>query len=173
MQRPISAHLPHLPSAAAPAGKRRAPRVQAPELGQSGRAAGLLARLEQWPRLGCPPTDPGSPNQWPANHVTSIPNSSRSWRSAKKVKTQKTVQLGEIVQVIGADTLPIKALAGALLAARRTIQEDSRKPSRGGPNAEQAFFQQGGKKGKKPTAGDTASGTSGNGGTAPPSDRAA
>ncbi len=36
---------------------------------------------------------------------------------AKKVKTQKTTQLGELVQVIGADALPMEALAGALLAA--------------------------------------------------------
>ena len=36
---------------------------------------------------------------------------------AKKVKTQKTTQLGELVQVVGADTLPMEALAGALLAA--------------------------------------------------------
>ncbi|MBN8907450.1 MAG: conjugal transfer protein TraD, partial [Rhodospirillales bacterium] len=37
--------------------------------------------------------------------------------NAKKVKTQKTTQLGELIQVIGADALPIEALAGALLAA--------------------------------------------------------
>jgi ATP-dependent DNA ligase len=36
---------------------------------------------------------------------------------AKKVKSQKTIQLGELVQVVGADTLPFEALAGALLAA--------------------------------------------------------
>lgn len=36
---------------------------------------------------------------------------------AKKVKTQKTTQLGELIQVIGADSLPIEALAGALIAA--------------------------------------------------------
>ena len=35
----------------------------------------------------------------------------------KKVKTQKTTQLGELVQVVGADSLPMEALAGALLAA--------------------------------------------------------
>jgi hypothetical protein len=33
---------------------------------------------------------------------------------AKKVKTQKTTQLGELVQVVGADALPMEALAGAL-----------------------------------------------------------
>ena len=36
---------------------------------------------------------------------------------AKKVKTQKTTQLGELVQVVGADAMPFEALAGALLAA--------------------------------------------------------
>jgi hypothetical protein len=36
---------------------------------------------------------------------------------AKKLKSQKTVQLGELVQVTGADALPMEALAGALLAA--------------------------------------------------------
>ena len=36
---------------------------------------------------------------------------------AKKVKTQKTTQLGELVQVLGADVLPLEALAGALLPA--------------------------------------------------------
>ena len=36
---------------------------------------------------------------------------------AKKVKSQKTIQLGELVQVVGADALPIEAIAGALLAA--------------------------------------------------------
>ena len=36
---------------------------------------------------------------------------------AKKVKSQKTIQLGELIQVVGADTLPFEALAGALLAA--------------------------------------------------------
>jgi hypothetical protein len=41
---------------------------------------------------------------------------------AKKVKSQKTTQLGELVQVIGADSLPIEALAGVLL----TALEDSR-----------------------------------------------
>ena len=30
---------------------------------------------------------------------------------AKKVKSQKTVQLGELVQITGADTLPMEALA--------------------------------------------------------------
>jgi hypothetical protein len=78
----------------------------------------------------------------------------------KKVKTQKTVQLGELVQVIGADALPIEALAGALLAA---LEQSKKQPEAIARWTErgQAFFQQGGKKGKKPPSGDTAPGTTG------------
>jgi hypothetical protein len=39
---------------------------------------------------------------------------------AKKLKSQKTVQL---VQVTGADALPVEALAGALLAAMETVKK--------------------------------------------------
>jgi hypothetical protein len=42
---------------------------------------------------------------------------------AKKLKSQKTVQLGELVQVTGADALPVEALAGALLAAMETVKK--------------------------------------------------
>lgn len=42
---------------------------------------------------------------------------------ARKVKTQKTTQLGELVQVVGADSLPIEALTGALLAAVEQAQK--------------------------------------------------
>jgi hypothetical protein len=74
---------------------------------------------------------------------------------ARKVKNQKTVQLGELVQLTGADTLPMEALAGALLAAveqsKKTPEATARWTERG-----QTFFQNGGKRGKKPTAGDTA-----------------
>ena len=44
---------------------------------------------------------------------------------AKKLKSQKTVQLGELVQVTGADTLPVEALAGALLAA---VEQSKKSP---------------------------------------------
>ena len=44
---------------------------------------------------------------------------------AKKVKTQKTVQLGELVQIVGADALPIEALAGALLSA---VEQSKKQP---------------------------------------------
>ena len=90
---------------------------------------------------------------------------------ARKVKTQKTTQLGELVQVVGADALPFEALAGALIAAveqsKKTPEAVARWTERG-----QSFFQQGGKRGKKQGTGDTAGGTPGNGSTAPPPDRA-
>jgi len=91
---------------------------------------------------------------------------------AKKVKTQKTTQLGELVQVIGADALPIEALAGALLAAveqsKKTPEAVARWTERG-----QAFFQQGGKRGTKQKPDDTADGTAGDNGAAKSPDRAA
>jgi hypothetical protein len=74
---------------------------------------------------------------------------------AKKVKSQKTVQLGELVQVTGADALPMEALAGALLAAveqsKKSPEAIARWTERG-----QAVFQQGGKRGKKAEPGDAA-----------------
>jgi len=91
---------------------------------------------------------------------------------AKKVKTQKTTQLGELVQVTGADTLPFEALAGALLAAleqsKKTPEAIARWTERG-----QAFFQQGGKRGAKAATDNSADGATGNNGAAPAADRAA
>jgi hypothetical protein len=91
---------------------------------------------------------------------------------AKKVKTQKTTQLGELVQVVGADAIPIEALAGALLAAveqaKKTPEAVARWTERG-----QAFFQQGGKRGTKQKPGDTAGGATGDNGAVKSSDRAA
>ncbi len=82
---------------------------------------------------------------------------------ARKVKSQKTVQLGELVQVTGADTLPMEALAGALLAAveqsKKSPEAVARWTERG-----QAVFQPAGKRGKKDASGDVAAGpASGNG----------
>ncbi len=73
---------------------------------------------------------------------------------AKKVKSQKTVQLGELVQLTGADTLSMEALAGALLAA---VEQSRKAPEVTARWRETglAFFQEGGKRGKKATAGDT------------------
>lgn len=91
---------------------------------------------------------------------------------ARKVKTQKTTQLGELVQVVGADTLPLEALAGALLAA---IEQSKKQPEAVARWTErgQTFFQQGSKRRKKAAPGDTAGGTPGNGSAAPAPDRAA
>ncbi len=75
---------------------------------------------------------------------------------ARKVKSQKTVQLGELVQVTSADSLPMEALAGALLAAveqsKKSPEAVARWTERG-----QAVFQTGGKRGKKAEPGDPAS----------------
>ncbi len=84
---------------------------------------------------------------------------------AKKLKSQKTVQLGELVQVTGADSLPVEALAGALLAAveqsKKSPEAVQRWVERG-----QALFQQGGKRGSKAGAAEPASGVAGDNGKA-------
>ena len=67
---------------------------------------------------------------------------------AKKVKGQKTVQLGELVQVTGADSLPVEALAGVLLAAVEQVKKQPEAVARWTERG-QSFFQQGGKRGKK------------------------
>ena len=91
---------------------------------------------------------------------------------AKKVKSQKTTQLGELVQVLGADSLPMEALAGALLAA---VEQSKKQPEAVARWTErgQAFFQAGGKRGKKASTSDPASGTPSHHGAAPAPDRAA
>ena len=91
---------------------------------------------------------------------------------AKKVKTQKTTQLGELVQIIGADALPFEALAGALIAA---VEQSKKQPEAVARWTErgQSFFQQGGKRGKKQGTSGTAGGAAGDNGAAKSSDRAA
>jgi hypothetical protein len=88
---------------------------------------------------------------------------------AKRVKSQKTTQLGELIQVTGADALPVEALAGALLAAveqsKKTPEAIARWTERG-----QAFFQQG-RRGRKSGgngagAGEPAPGAASHGSTA-------
>lgn len=91
---------------------------------------------------------------------------------ARKVKSQKTVQLGELVQVTGADALPIEALAGVLLAAVEQAKKQPEAVARWTERG-QAVFQQGGRRGKKATADDAASRTGSNNGTASTPDRAA
>lgn len=65
---------------------------------------------------------------------------------AKKLKGQKTTQLGELVQVTGADALPVEALAGALLAA---VEQSRKQPDAVKRWAErgEAFFRDGAKRG--------------------------
>ena len=85
---------------------------------------------------------------------------------AKKLKSQKTVQLGELVQVTGADTLPVEALAGALLAA---VEQSKKSPEAVQRWAErgQALFQQGsGGKREKAGAAEPAGRPSGDNGKA-------
>ena len=91
---------------------------------------------------------------------------------AKKVKSQKTIQLGELVQITGADSLPVEALAGALLAAVEQAKKQPEAVARWTERG-QAFFQDGGKRGKKTAARDAAAGTAGHGGSQPVADRAA
>jgi len=84
---------------------------------------------------------------------------------AKKLKGQKTVQLGELVQVTGADALPIEALAGALLA---TVEQSRKSPEAVTRWAErgQALFQQGGNRGSKAGAAEPAGGPASDSGKA-------
>jgi hypothetical protein len=59
---------------------------------------------------------------------------------AKKLKSQKTAQLGELVQAVGADSLPVEALAGALLAAMETAKKQPDAVTRWTERG-QSFFQ--------------------------------
>lgn len=94
----------------------------------------------------------------------------------KKLKGQKTLQLGELVQVTGADELPVEALAGVLLAAVEQAKERPEAVARWTERGH-AFFQQGGKRGRKSgdgagaanSAGEPAPGVASHGTTAPPS----
>ena len=83
----------------------------------------------------------------------------------KKVKSAKTIQLGEIAQLVGADTLPLEAFAGALMAALEQSKKQPEAIARWTERGE-AFFQAGGKRGKKSKPGDAAAGGAGNGSSA-------
>jgi len=85
---------------------------------------------------------------------------------AKKLKGQKTVQLGELVQVTGADALPVEALAGALLAA---VEQSKKQPEAVARWAErgEALFRDGAKRGKKAGPGEPAGGAGAGGAGAP------
>ncbi len=79
----------------------------------------------------------------------------------KKVKSAKTVQLGEIAQLVGADTLPLEAFAGALMAALEQSKKQPEAIARWTERGE-VLFQAGGKRGKKSKPGDAAAGSAGN-----------
>lgn len=84
----------------------------------------------------------------------------------KKLKGQKTVQLGELVQVTGADMLPVEALAGVLLAAVEQAKERPEAVARWTERGH-IFFQQG-KRGRKSGDGaGTAEGGNGEGSGGP------
>lgn len=78
----------------------------------------------------------------------------------RKLKGQKTVQLGELVQATDADTLPIEALAGVLLAA---VEQAKKQPDAIARWTERghAFFQQGSRRGRNSGNGAAASGGTG------------
>ncbi len=90
----------------------------------------------------------------------------------RKVKTKKTTQLGELVQIVGADTLPFEALVGALLSALDQAKKQPEAVTRWTERG-QAFFQQGGKRGTKAATSNLAGGAADNGSPDPAADRAA
>jgi hypothetical protein len=90
---------------------------------------------------------------------------------AKKVRTQKTTQLGELVQIVGADALPMEALAGALMAVVKQSKDQPSHIARW-TEAGKTVFQQGGKRGKAKAAGDPAPATPGVNSSVPAPDRA-
>jgi len=81
---------------------------------------------------------------------------------AKKLKSQKTTQLGELVQVTGADALPIEGLAGALLAAVEQSKKNPEVVARWTERG-QALFQNGAKRGSKASSTNAAAGAASNG----------
>jgi len=119
-----------------------------------------VAPLTPHPALLSFPPDPAATQETSGNVMTKKPRDFDAelqalMDKAKKIKSQKTVQLGELVQVTGADALPMEALAGALLAAveqsKKSPEAIARWTERG-----QTVFQQGGKRGKKTEPGDAA-----------------
>ena len=73
---------------------------------------------------------------------------------AKKLKGQKTTRLGELVQVTGADTLPIEALAGVLLAAVEQAKKQPEAVARWTERGEALFRSSKRDGGKAGSAGD-------------------
>ena len=91
---------------------------------------------------------------------------------AKKVKTQKTTQLGELVQVVGADALPIEA-SPVLSSLQSSSRRKRPKPWRGGPNADRRSFSKAASGGPRRQPATLLDGTAGDNGAAKSSDRAA
>lgn len=79
---------------------------------------------------------------------------------AKKVKNQKTVQLGELVQIVGADALSFEMLAGVLIEAVEHAKTHPEKAA-GWINTGKAFLDAGGKRGKKTEPANAAAGVKG------------
>ena len=79
----------------------------------------------------------------------------------KKVKSAKTVQLGEIAQLVGTDALPLEAFAGALMAA---LEQSKKQPEAIARWTERGatLFQEGGKRGKEPKSSNADAGSTGN-----------
>jgi hypothetical protein len=84
---------------------------------------------------------------------------------AKKVKSQKTIQLGEIAQMVGADALPLEAFAGALMAALEQSKKQPEAIARWTERGE-TLFQTGGKRGKQSKSSNPAPASTGNGSAA-------
>ena len=81
---------------------------------------------------------------------------------AKSLKDRQKTQLGELVLATGADSLPLEALAGVLLAAVEQAREKPEAVARWTERG-QAFFRGDGKqgtRGKRNGAGDPAPGPS-------------
>jgi hypothetical protein len=88
---------------------------------------------------------------------------------AKSLKDRQRTQLGDLVLATGADTLPLEALAGVLLAAVEQAREKPEAVTRWTERG-QAFFRgdrKQGNRGKRNGASDPAPGTPGDGAPAP------
>lgn len=79
---------------------------------------------------------------------------------AKKVKNQKTVQLGELVQIVGADALSFEMLAGVLIEAVEQAKEQPEKAA-GWTERGKTFLDAGGKRGKKAEPANATAGAKG------------
>jgi len=83
----------------------------------------------------------------------------------RELKSRRVTQLGELVTATGADSLPLEALAGILLAAVEQAREKPEAVTRWTERG-QAFFRGDGKsggRGKKTAAASSAPGASGHG----------